>query len=65
MTELDRALLDSNQWWRVAQKRAFINKELREAIRTAINEFDAVKWGYDGDCGSGKILERLEEHLTK
>ena len=36
---------------------------LRDAVRHASEKFDAVSWGWDGDCGSRLIIEVLEEHL--
>jgi len=38
-------------------------KELEEAIRKAAKEFQDMRWGYDGDCGSGFIIDELEEAL--
>ena len=37
--------------------------ELEEAIRKAAKEFQDMRWGYDGDCGSGSIIDELESAL--
>lgn len=39
-------------------------KRLRTAIQTAVNDFENVNWGWDGDCGSGRIIEKLEEETS-
>jgi len=36
---------------------------LREAVKAACADFECVSWGHDGDCGSGKIMEKLEETI--
>ena len=49
-------------------RRPDLNKEveaLRNAIRLASAKFDAVDWGWDGDCGSGRIIEELENILPE
>jgi hypothetical protein len=33
------------------------------AIRTALEQFERVNWGWDGDCGSKNIIACLEEFL--
>ena len=33
------------------------------AIRTAVEQFDRVNWGWEGDCGSKNIMRTLEEFL--
>jgi len=38
---------------------------LRDAIRKAAAEHKAVKWGWDGDCGTDEIMERLEANLPE
>ena len=39
--------------------------DLQEAIKLAVKKFEEVRWGWDGDCGSGRILDELEEILTE
>lgn len=34
---------------------------LRSVIQVAVSDFNNVRWGSDGDCGSGQIMEKLEE----
>ena len=40
-------------------------KTRKEAIQKAVDEFEEVEWGWDGDCGTKLIFGRLEEVLTK
>ena len=40
-------------------------ESLRNAIRLVSEKFDAIKWGWDGDCGSRQIIEELEEILPE
>jgi hypothetical protein len=37
--------------------------KLRSAIETAVARFGALRWGYDGDCGSTEIMSELEDSL--
>jgi len=39
-------------------------QRLRSAIQVAVSEFENVRWGPDGDCGSGQIMEKLEEVIS-
>jgi len=39
-------------------------QRLRSEIQVAVSEFENVRWGSDGDCGSGQIMERLEEVIS-
>jgi hypothetical protein len=39
-------------------------KRLRAAIETAVKDFESVSWGWDGDCGSGRIISTLEDALS-
>lgn len=39
--------------------------QLRDAIRKAATEYESVKWGWDGDCGTDAIMQRLEAHLPQ
>jgi hypothetical protein len=39
-------------------------ERLRGAILQAVNAFDKIPWGYDGDCGSGDIFSFLEDTLN-
>ena len=39
------------------------NKEaegLRNAVREFVREFQAIRWGWDGDCGATSLVELLE-----
>lgn len=38
---------------------------LNQAIKTAIDKFDHVTWGYDGDAGSAAIMAELENVLDE
>ena len=38
---------------------------LFEAVTDAIERFDRISWGWDGDCGSGNIMQDLEEARDK
>jgi hypothetical protein len=40
-------------------------ERLRGAILQAVNAFDKIPWGYDGDCGSGDIFSFLEDTLNQ
>jgi len=33
--------------------------ELKDAVKEFITEFDNTAWGYDGDCGTGDMVERF------
>ena len=35
------------------------------AIRVATEQFDRVKWGWEGDCGSKNIMRVLQEFLPR
>lgn len=35
------------------------------AIRTAVEQFERVNWGWEGDCGSKNIMRTLEEFLPQ
>lgn len=39
-------------------------ERLRNAIRSFVTAFDQVQWGWDGDCGSGNLVEVLFESLV-
>ena len=39
--------------------------QLLNAIRKAATEYKAVKWGWDGDCGTDEIMKRLEANLPE
>ncbi len=41
------------------------NKKLRSAIKIACQEHRNVGWGWDGDCGSDRIMEILEDELEE
>jgi|DEB0MinimDraft_4_1074332.scaffolds.fasta_scaffold46108_2 hypothetical protein len=36
-------------------------QRLRSVIQVAVSDFENIRWGADGDCGSGQIMEKLEE----
>ena len=36
---------------------------LESAIRDCVSSFDSLSWGWDGDCGSEIIIEKLEDSL--
>lgn len=38
---------------------------LKQAVKTAIDKFDHVTWGYDGDAGSAAIMAELENVLDE
>jgi hypothetical protein len=38
---------------------------LRNAIKTSVKEFEEISWGWDGDCGIGPIIERLEDSISQ
>lgn len=38
-------------------------KVLKGAIKKASKDFNGMRWGYDGDCGSNFIIDELEEAL--
>lgn len=40
-------------------------RELKSTVRTFVAEFDDIKWGYDGDCGSQRLVSALEYEVTK
>ena len=37
---------------------------LAEAIRSFTTDFESIKWGYDGDCGSQRLVDHLFESLA-
>lgn len=39
-------------------------ERLRDAILKAINAFDKIPWGNDGDCGSSDIFSMLDDALN-
>lgn len=39
------------------------NRVTLEVIRSAVEEFESINWGWDGDCGTSSMVERLKEHL--
>jgi hypothetical protein len=53
-----------NELERRAEKAEAEVEELRGAILQAVNAFDKIPWGYDGDCGSGDIFSFLEDTLN-
>lgn len=32
-----------------------------ERIKTFSNEYDAIRWGHDGDCGANEVVARFLE----
>ena len=64
MTELENAnqkLAEQSRCWSRDLEEL---QRLRAAIRTAVNDFENVSWGWDGDCGSGRIIEKLEDAIS-
>lgn len=39
-------------------------ERLRGAIKTAVESFEKIRWGNDGDCGSSAVVDRLEKALS-
>jgi hypothetical protein len=39
-------------------------EQLRRAIQEADAQFEKVTWGYDGDCGTSRIINKLTTALT-
>ena len=39
--------------------------QLEAAIRETVSRHWSVLWGWDGDCGSDRIIDDLEEVLNK
>jgi hypothetical protein len=37
--------------------------KLSAAIRSFCTDFEAIKWGWDGDCGSARLADALFESL--
>ncbi len=35
--------------------------ERAERIKTFSNEYDAIRWGHDGDCGANEVVSRFLE----
>ena len=35
--------------------------ERAERIKTFSNEYDAIRWGHDGDCGASEVVARFLE----
>jgi hypothetical protein len=35
------------------------------AIRREIEAFRSVAWGWDGDCGTDRIIDRIEEECDR
>jgi hypothetical protein len=42
-----------------------INAELESAIRSFQTDFERIQWGWDGDCGSSRLVEDLVDALTR
>lgn len=39
-------------------------ERLRNAIRSFVTDFEQMQWGWDGDCGSGRLVEVLFDSLA-
>lgn len=40
-------------------------QELESAIRDFLFEYEKIRWGYDGDCGSARLVSILEDVVLK
>ena len=39
--------------------------QLEAAINEAVDRYGSISWGWDGDCGSERIIDDLEEVLNQ
>ena len=39
--------------------------QLEAAINEAVDRYGSISWGWDGDCGSERIIDDLEEALNQ
>ena len=37
---------------------------LKNKVEEAVKNFDDIGWGYDGDCGSQRIIDDLDEFIS-
>ena len=45
------------------QRKTLREIKLERAIEKFVNDFAHISWGYDGDCGSGLLVDCLEDSL--
>lgn len=38
-------------------------KDIKKIVAKFIEDFDNIRWGWDGDCGSSRLVERLGEEV--
>ena len=38
---------------------------LKDAVRKAVDKFNDIYWGYEGDCGSQDIINELENEINR
>jgi len=40
-------------------------ERMKEVVRGFVRDFDAIRWGWDGDCGASRLVERLEDEILE
>lgn len=40
-------------------------EQIIKAVIDAVQQFDQIEWGWDGDCGSAAIIDRLVEQVIE
>ena len=56
--------LESEAVWALRKAIELVDKreaERAERIKTFSNEYDAIRWGHDGDCGANEVVSRFLE----